>query len=73
MAVWCRQSVDGEQAEPYVIAPHTAEQTDGELLLAKANGAVEKGWLVAWTGERSFTAMKDRWGGARCVRAFWVG
>lgn len=72
MSVMCRQSVDGAPDEPYVIAPHSEDQTDAELLAAKAAGAEDKGWSVEWTGEQSFTATKDRWGGIRCVREFWV-
>jgi hypothetical protein len=72
MSVWCRQSVDGVPDEPYVIAPHADDQSDDELLAAKAAGGADKGWAVTWTGERSFTASKERWGGAVCVREFWV-
>lgn len=72
MSVWCRQSVDGEAHEPYVIAPHSEDQTDAALLAAKAAGAADKGWSIEWTGDQSFTATKDRWGGASCVREFWV-
>jgi len=72
MGVWCRQTVDGEPAEPYIIAPHSEAQTDAELLAVKAKGASDKGWAVAWTGERSFTATKDRWGGLLCLREFWT-
>jgi hypothetical protein len=72
MAVWYLQSADGEQSGPHVIAPHFAEQTDAELLAVKAKGASDKGWAVAWTGERSFTATKERWGGVLCTREFWT-
>jgi len=73
MSVWCRQSVDGEPQEPYVIEPHYPEQTDAELLEAKAKGAHDKGWTVEWSGESSFTATKTRWTtGALCVREFWT-
>lgn len=72
MAVWYRQTVDGEAAEPCRIEPHTPEQTDAELLDAKAKGAADKGWAVTWTGDRSFTATKDRWSGTLCVRDFWT-
>lgn len=72
MSVWCRQSVDGVPDEPYVIAPHSGDQTDDALLSIKAAGAADKGWLVTWTSNRSFTATKDRWGGALCVREFWI-
>ena len=72
MAVWCRQTVDGEPQEPYAIEPHREGQTDDELLGLKALGAADKGWTVTWTGERSFTAVKDRWGGTLCTRDFWT-
>jgi hypothetical protein len=73
MAVWCRQTVDGEPAEPYVIEPHSPDQTDAALLAAKARGAHDKGWTVEWTGARSFTATKVRWAsGSECVREFWT-
>lgn len=72
MAVLCRQTVDGVPSDPYVIEPHSDVQTDAELLAAKATGAEDKGWAVAWTGDRAFTATKDRWGGVPCVREFWV-
>ena len=72
MAVWCRQTVEGEPEQRYIIAPHSAEQTDADLLAAKAKGAHDKGWTVTWTGERSFTATKDRWGGVSCLREFWA-
>lgn len=72
MAVWYRQSVDGEAGDAVPIEPHFAAQTDAELLAAKAEGAADKGWTVEWTGERSFTAVKDRWGGSLCLREFWT-
>jgi hypothetical protein len=72
VAVWCRQTVEGEPEQRYIIAPHSAEQTDAELLAKKASGADDKGWTVEWTGERSFTATKDRWSGVMCVREFWA-
>lgn len=72
MSVWCRQSVDGVADEPYVIQPHADDQTDEALLAVKAKGAADKGWAVEWTGEASFTARKDRWGGVLCIREFWV-
>lgn len=73
MSVWCRQSVDdGRPDETLEIGHHTADQTDAELLRAKARGASDKGWAVTWTGERSFTAVKDRWGGSICTREFWA-
>jgi hypothetical protein len=73
MAVWCRQTVDGEPAEPYVIAPHFDGQTDSELLAAKAAGAHDKGWDVEFIGPKAFTATKLRWEQASvCVREFWA-
>jgi hypothetical protein len=70
--VICRQSVDGTPDEPYVIEPHSADQSDADLLLAKANGATAKGWSVEWHGPTSFTASKGRWGGTECSRYFWI-
>jgi hypothetical protein len=72
MAVWCRQTVDGEAAEPYIIEPHSDVQTDAELLAAKMQGASDKGWTIKRTGAASFTAAKVRWGGTSCVREFWA-
>ena len=72
MTVWYRQSVNGAAGEPCPIEPHAPDQTDAELLDAKARGAVNMGWAVTWTGERSFSAVKDRWGGSLCVRDFWT-
>jgi len=72
MTVWYRQSVDGEAGDAVPIEPHAPDQTDADLLAAKAKGAHDKGWTVAWTGERSFTATKDRWGGVSCLREFWT-
>lgn len=73
MAVWCRQSVDGEPQEPYRIEPHYDGQTDAELLAAKLLGASGKGWTVKATGPRSFTATKVRWASeSECVRDFWA-
>jgi len=71
MAVWYRQTVDGETTDERQIEPHFDGQTDAELLAAKAKGAREKGWTVRHTGSRSFTATKDRWGGVLCTREFW--
>ena len=72
VAVWCRQSVNGEPDEPYHIEPHFDGQTDTALLAVKAQGAHDKGWAVV-TGERSFTATKVRWqSDALCVREFWA-
>lgn len=72
MAVWYRQSVDGEASDAVPIEPHHDGQLDVELLAIKARGAADKGWDVTWTGERSFTASKNRWGGSLCVREFWT-
>ena len=72
MAVWCRQTADGEE-QVQQIAAHFAGQGDEALLAAKARGAADKGWTVIPTGDRSFTAEKVRWGGVRCVREFWIG
>lgn len=72
MAVWCRQSADGVPDAPCAIEPHAPDQSDADLLAAKASGAADKGWTVEWTGERSFTAAKERWGGVLCVREFWM-
>ena len=70
MTVWYRQSVDGEAGDAVPIEPHAPDQTDAELLAAKARGAGGKGWTVEWTGELSFSATKDRWGGVSCLREF---
>ena len=72
MAVWCRQVADGEPDQEYVIEPHRPDQTDAELLLAKANGAADKGWTVDWVSRTSFTATKVRWEGVTCTRTFEV-
>lgn len=72
MAVRYRQTVDGEVLDERVIEPHFDGQTDAQLLAAKRKGAREKGWTVKRTGKGSFQAVKDRWGGARCVRDFWT-
>ena len=72
MGVWVRQSVNGEAEQPLRVEPHAPDQADADLLAAKAAGAADKGWAVDWTGERSFTATKLRWGGALCVREFWA-
>jgi len=71
MAVWYRQTVDGETTDERQIEPHFDGQTDAELLAAKAKGAREKGWTVRRTGYQRFTATKDRWGGVLCTREFW--
>jgi hypothetical protein len=70
--VRCRQTADGLPDQVYVIAPHTPRQSDMALLKAKAKGAADKGWDVTWTGTRSFTATKTRWGGILCTREFWA-
>lgn len=72
MAVWCRQSAEGEPTQTYEIERHFEAQTDQELLAAKAKGAHDKGWTVDFTGPRSFTAVKERWGGTVCLREFWA-
>ena len=72
MSVLCRQTAEGEPDQTHRIEPHAPDQTDEALLLAKANGAAHKGWTVEWTGPRSFTATKDRWGGVLCIREFWI-
>ena len=72
MAVLCRQTAEGEPDQTYRIEPHSRKQTDKALLLAKANGAADKGWSVEWTGPSSFTATKVRWGGVLCTRQFWT-
>ena len=72
MSVLCRQTAEGEPDQTYRIEPHGPDQTDEALLLAKANGAADKGWTVEWTGPRSFTATKARWGGVLCTRDFWI-
>ena len=71
MAVHCRQIAEGVPDQQYVIEPHRPDQTDAELLAAKAKGAREKGWTVRRTGYQRFTATKDRWGGVLCTREFW--
>ena len=70
--VLCRQTAEGEPDQTHRIEPHSPEQTDAELLRAKAKGAADKGWTVEWTGEQSFTATKVRWGGVTCTRQFWT-
>ena len=72
MSVVCRQTAAGEPDQTYEIEPHSPAQTDRELLEAKARGAADKGWAVKWTGKRSFTATKERWGGVLCTRSFWI-
>lgn len=72
MSVLCRQTAEGEPDQTYRIEPHGPRQSDRALLAAKAKGAADKGWTVEWTGERSFTATKVRWGGILCTRTFWT-
>ena len=71
MAVLCRQTAEGEPDQTYRIEPHSPQQSDRALLLAKANGAADKGWTVVWTSKASFVATKVRWGGVLCTREFW--
>ena len=70
--VICRQTQSGEADQQYEIAKHSPDQSDLGLLRVKAKGAADKGWDVTWTGERSFTATKVRWGDVLCTREFWV-
>lgn len=70
--VFCRQTAKGEPDQTYQIQPHSPRQSDMALLKAKAGGAADKGWAVEWTGKRSFTATKVRWGGVLCAREFWA-
>lgn len=72
MAVRCRQSGAGIPTEEHIIEAHPDLDTDLALLERKALGAADKGWLVEWTGDRSFTATKDRWGGTIVTREFWA-
>lgn len=72
MAVLCRQTAEGVPDQTYPIKPHGPDQTDHALLHAKARGAADKGWTVAWDGPTRFTATKDRWGGVLCTRTFWM-
>jgi hypothetical protein len=74
MAVWYRQTVDGEITDgPREVEPHYVGQSDAELLGLKAQGAADKGWTVDPTGPSSFTATKVRWAAeAACVRDFWA-
>ena len=69
MAVYCRQVDDNDQT--YVIAPHSDDQTDFELLTAKYNGAKAKGWEAEWTDQMTFVAKKVRWSDVTCTRIFW--
>ncbi len=71
MAVYCRQVADDVE-QTLRIAPHSEVQTEEELLRVKAKGASDKGWDVTWTGDRSFTATKTRWGDVLCTRSFWI-
>ena len=70
--VLCRQTAEGEPDQTYRIEPHSPRQSDVALLRAKAKGAADKGWVVTWTGDGSFTATKVRWGGVLCTREFWI-
>jgi len=70
--VFCRQTAEGEPDQTIRIQPHSPDQSDEELLHAKANGAADKGWTVEWKGEREFVATKVRWGGVTCTREFWT-
>lgn len=73
MAVWYRQSVNGEAQQALRIEPHAPDQSDAELLAAKRKGARDKGWKVRVTGPSSFTATKRRWAdNDLCVREFWI-
>jgi len=72
MTVWCRQVTEGEPDQSYPIAPHGPDQSDEDLLRAKADGAADKGWDVTWASPSEFSASKDRWGGVRCTRDFWI-
>jgi hypothetical protein len=72
MAVLCRQTAEGIPDQTWVIERHTPRQSDAALLKAKATGAADKGWTVAWTGKTSFVATKVRWGGVLCTRTFWT-
>jgi hypothetical protein len=70
VSVVCRQTAKGEPSQTYRIERHYPQQSDLQLLRAKAEGAADKGWTVKWTGQRSFTATKVRWGGVTCGREF---
>ena len=72
MAVYCRQTAEGEPDQEYVIEPHRPDQADWELMIAKANGAADKGWMVEWDDPLRFTATKIRWSGVTCTRTFEV-
>lgn len=73
MAVYCRQVAEGEPDQTYQIEPHSPTQTDAQLLLAKANGASSKDWIVEWSSKTSFIATKVRWeGNVICTRTFWI-
>jgi len=72
MAVYYQQLVDGEAIDPEAeVEPHSPEQTDEELLLAKYNGAQGKGWDVEWLIDTMFVARKVRWNpDSLCERIF---
>jgi hypothetical protein len=72
VAVWYRQSAKGQPTQTLQIEPHAPDQPDADLLAIKARGAADKGWTVKWTGDRSFTATKKRWGDVLCTRKFWA-
>jgi hypothetical protein len=73
VAVLYRQIVGGAVTDgPRRIEPLAPRQSDVALLAAKMAGAKGKGWTVKRNGPRSFKATKRRWGGALCVREFWI-
>ena len=74
MSVWYRQTADGEVTDQRPIDSDNHPDLDGDdaLLARKAASASDHGWDVAWTGERSFTATKTRWGGTAVIREFWI-
>ena len=72
MSVLCRQTAKGEPEQTYQIERHHPRQPDVALLHAKAQGALNAGWDVEWTGHKAFTATKVRWGGVLCTRQFWI-
>jgi hypothetical protein len=70
VAVWYRQTVDGEVTDERQIAPVDGVD-DLELLEIKEASAVAHGWDVDRRSTR-LIATKTRWGGDLCVREFWV-
>lgn len=73
MAVYYRQLVDGIQLDDtHVIEPHFDGQTDSQLLKAKFEGAVDKGWSVVTKDKGKFAVRKARWQDNDVVREFWV-